>query len=86
MNTYEFILRAKEEHLWEGNKFLFARAHTLERYSSIYAYILEHAPEKKYGTIPKILNDPEFTERFGNQYDEPLLYKVIHVMEQSLPN
>ena len=85
-NAYSAITDLIHLGVWETKVMpLAAKHYTLDRYYKIYRFILEHEPQKKYGYIPRILNNKTFRERFGNQYDEPAIRKIIHVMEKPFP-
>ena len=82
---YSTICKQKELRTWDDVLRLAARLKTLDRYFFVYEFIIQHEPEKKYGYIQRILNNPEFIQRFGIQYDEATLKKIIRIMEQSWP-
>ena len=86
MKTIFTIIRnLKRLGVWEDVLLLAARLSTLDRYYDVYAFIIENEPERKYGYIPRILNNPTFKERFGTQYDEPAIWKIVHIMDKSFP-
>lgn len=82
-NIFTIIRNLKHLGVWEDVLFLAARLNTLDRYFKVYTFILEHEPERKYGYIPRLLNNPTFKTRFGTQYDEPAIWKIVQVMEKS---
>ena len=85
-NAFDSITLLKHLGVWEQAVLpLAAKLSTLDRYYNIYSFILEHEPERRYGYIPRILRNKDFRERFGSQYDEPALWKIIHTMEKPLP-
>ena len=84
-NLFTIIRNLKHLGVWEDVLYLAARLYTLDRYYDVYSFILEHEPERKYGYITRVLNNPSFKERFGNQYDESAIWKVVRVMEKFCP-
>lgn len=85
-NAFDSITLLKHMGVWEQAVLpLAAKLSTLDRYYDIYSFILEHEPERSYGSIPRILRNKDFQERFGNQYDEPTIRKIIHTMTEPFP-
>ena len=85
-NAFDSITLLKRLGVWEQAVLpLAAKLSTLDRYYNIYSFILEHEPERRYGYIPRILRNKDFQERFGSQYDEPTIRKVIHTMTKPFP-
>ena len=86
MKTIFTIIRnLKHLDVWADVLFLAARLATLDRYYEVYSFILENEPERKYGYIARVLSNPLFKAQFGTQYDEPAIWKIVHVMEKSFP-
>jgi hypothetical protein len=71
--------------VWKDVLFLASRLYTLDRYYDVYSFIIESEPDRRYGYIPRILNNPTFKTRFGTQYDESAIKKIILTMDKSLP-
>ena len=85
-NAFQSISLLKSLGVWEDVTLpLAAKLSTLDRYYNIYSFILEHEPERRYGYIPRILKNKDFQDRFGSQYDEPAIWKIIYSMEKPLP-
>ena len=83
-NNFKRLAHLKSLGVWEEDVLpLATRISTLDRYFNIYSFILEHEPERRYGYIPRSLSNLDFIDRFGSQYDEPAIWKIVHEMEKS---
>lgn len=84
-NIFTIIRNLKHLGVWKDVLFLASRLYTLDRYYDVYSFIIESEPDRRYGYIPRILNNPTFKTRFGTQYDESAIKKIILTMDKSLP-
>ena len=87
MRVYDFIQFLKSVGAWDGVAGSCAYWNTRADYETVYAYILAHDPERKYGYLARTANTLS-DKRLGGGgkyfFDRDNVRKIVEAMEETI--